>query len=228
MRGRARDPASLAARPTAPATPATATGLVPLGLDAARDSFLYVPSGYRPDRPAPLVVMLHGAGGVASGGLEPFAGRDPELGVLLLAPSSRQRTWDVLLGGYGPDVDVIDRSLARVFADYAVDPGRIAVEGFSDGASYALGIGLANGDLFSSVVAFSPGYAPLSQRTGKPRLFVSHGVADQVLPIDRCSRRIVPALQRAGYQVEYREFDGGHTVPPEIIDEAVRWLGLPS
>lgn len=187
---------------------------------------LYVPAGYRPDQPAPLIVMLHGAGGVATGGLEPFAGRADDLGALLLAPSSRQRTWDVLVGGYGPDVDVIDRSLQRVFEGYAVDPQRIAIEGFSDGASYALGIGLANGELFSSVVAFSPGYTPASRRTGRPRIFVSHGIADNVLPIDRCSRRIVPALQRDGYEVDYREFDGGHTILPDIIGEAVRWLGL--
>jgi phospholipase/carboxylesterase len=34
----------------------------------------------------------------------------------------------------------------------------------------------------------------------------------------------VPRLQRAGYEVLYREFDGPHRVPPEIAREGVEWL----
>jgi predicted esterase len=45
-----------------------------------------------------------------------------------------------------------------------------------------------------------------------------------VLPIDRCSRRIVPEVERCGYDVLYREFDGGHTILPEIASEAVGWF----
>ncbi len=39
-------------------------------------------------------------------------------------------------------------------------------------------------------------------------------------PEERCSRRIVRQLERAGYEVTYREFDGAHTVPLEIALEA--------
>jgi predicted esterase len=56
-------------------------------------------------------------------------------------------------------------------------------------------------------------------------VFVSHGTRDDVLPIDRTSRRIVPALRDDGYDVTYREFDGGHVVPPEVAREAVDRLG---
>jgi predicted esterase len=168
--------------------------------------------------------MLHGAGGTADNGLDPFLARADEAGTILLAPESRGRTWDVLLGGYGPDVAFIDRALQQTMSRYPVDPARVAVEGFSDGASYALGLGLANGDLFSSVVAFSPGFTPPGPSSGRPRFFVSHGVTDDVLPIDRCSRRIVPQLRRRNYAVEYREFDDGHTIPAEISDEAMAWL----
>src|SRR6202030_4387442 len=55
------------------------------------------------------------------------------------------------------------------------------------------------------------------------RIYISHGTADTVLPIDRCSRRIVPALRAAGYEVTYEEFDGGHTVPPATADRAFAW-----
>jgi predicted esterase len=34
----------------------------------------------------------------------------------------------------------------------------------------------------------------------------------------------VPELERAGYDVAYREFEGGHVVPPKIGREAVDWF----
>ena len=144
--------------------------------------------------------------------------------MILLSPSSRGRTWDVLLGGFGPDVEVIDSALTRVFERCPVDPSRLAVGGFSDGASYALSVGLTNGDLFTHVIALSPGFAAPTELRGSPRLFVSHGVGDRVLPIRSTSRRVVPIMERQGYDVRYEEFDGGHAVPPRIAREAVHWF----
>ena len=59
---------------------------------------------------------------------------------------------------------------------------------------------------------------------GAPRCYLSHGTRDAVLPIDACSRRLVPRLERAGYPVRYHEFDGPHTVPPAVAQEAVEWF----
>jgi phospholipase/carboxylesterase len=198
-------------------------GLQPLQLDTGRDGLLFVPSTYAPDRPHPLVVMLHGAGGDAAGGMSPFREHADQVGMILLAPDSRGRTWDALLGGYGRDVAFLDQALHQTLEHYAVDPGNVTVEGFSDGASYALGLGLANGDLFRRVVAFSPGFVPAGRRHGLPRVFISHGEADDVLPIDRCSRRIVPRLRSLDYDVRYREFPAGHAIPPDIVQEALAW-----
>ena len=214
--------ASLSARPGTAVLP-VAPGEHAVGGAQRRDSLLYVPPGA--EQPLPLVVSLHGAGGSARGGLDLLRHAAGEHGFAVLAPASRGPTWDAVGGSYGPDVAVLDRSLRRAFELVRVDPERIAVAGFSDGASYALGLGLANGDLFGGVAAFSPGFVPPTDRVGKPQVFVSHGVADRVLPIDRTSRRIVPALERDGYDITYAEFDGGHTVPPEMIEQAVGVLG---
>src|SRR5947209_4427223 len=46
-----------------------AVGTLKVATGKGRDSLLYVPGHYRPDRPAPLAVMLHGAGGSAANGL---------------------------------------------------------------------------------------------------------------------------------------------------------------
>jgi predicted esterase len=105
------------------------------------------------------------------------------------------------MGGYGPDVEFIDRALDWAFNRLTLDTRRLAITGFSDGASYALSLGITNGDLFMRVIAFSPGFMAPATRRGKPQVFVSHGTRDRVLPIKRCSRRIVPQLDHAGYRV---------------------------
>jgi phospholipase/carboxylesterase len=204
-----------------------AVGLQPLQIGSGRDGLLYVPQGYSPESPAPLVLALHGAGGDAHGGITLFLSMADESGLILLAPDSRSTTWDVIRGEYGPDISFIDRALAQTFNRYAVDPTHLAIEGFSDGASYAISVGLTNGDLFSHVIAFSPGFAAPAAQEDTPALFISHGTHDGVLPIDVCSRSIVPRLQRAGYDVLYREFEGGHTVPEQIAREAVDWFLAP-
>ena len=206
-------------------TAAAPLDLLPLMLGSARDSYLYVPATYQAERPAPLVLLLHGAGGHARQGLELLRSLADAAGLLLLAPASREHTWDLLVGRrYGPDLALIDRALEQTFSRYAVAPERVAIGGFSDGASYALSLGITNGDLFTHVIAFSPGFMAPAGQTGSPRIFISHGTRDGVLPIDRCSRRIVPQLERAGYDVLYREFDGGHTISPDIASEAVGWF----
>jgi predicted esterase len=197
----------------------------PLQLATTRDGLLYVPKNYTPGRPAALAVMLHGAGGNAEHGLSLLRKYADEHSIILLAPASRLGSWDVIArNAFGKDVVLIDQALDLVFSRYAVDPARIAVGGFSDGASYALCLGLTNGDLFTHVIAFSPGFVYTEQEQGKPAVFVSHGTRDRVLPIDPCSRRLVPRLQRKGLSVNYQEFDGEHQIPDRISADAVAWF----
>lgn len=203
-------------------SPTRRTGLQTFdGSDGTQVGLAYVPSGWA-DGPFRVVVLLHGSGGSARQGIElmlPIADRHR---LLLLAPKSQWATWDVIMRGFGPDVRRIDRLLDEVSALWPVD--RLAVGGFSDGASYALSLGIANGDLFDSVVAFSPGFAASVIAHGAPRLFISHGINDEVLPINDCSRRLVPRLEQVGYPVTYVEFDGMHTVPAELVQQAATWL----
>jgi phospholipase/carboxylesterase len=203
-------PDGVAAETTLPASTSA------LGLGRDRDGLVHVPAGLPRDRPGPLLVVLHGAGSTGAAMLEALTGAAGELPGIVLAPDSRGRTWDVILGGFGPDVAFLQEALASVCSRAAVDLERVVLAGFSDGASYVLSLGLSNGDLFRRLVAFSPGFMAPDGLRGRPPVFVSHGVADPVLPIERCSRRIVPALRAAGYDVRYEEFEGGHVVPPAI------------
>lgn len=145
--------------------------------------------------------------------------------MILLAPDSRGSTWDFVRDRFGPDVEFLDRALQHTFERCRIDPARIALGGFSDGASYALSLGLSNGDLFSHLVAYSPGFLRVADPiVGKPRVYVSHGTRDGVLPVTISRDGIVPSLRSGGYDVTYQEFDGGHEVPSAICESALDWF----
>ena len=211
---------ALSSRPGRPSEPPLPAGSHVLTAGRDAHSTLYVPPGAG-DVAVPLVVLLHGATQSPAGVLPILFDEAQRRQFLLLAPKSQTYTWDIIVGGYGPDIALLDRLLAQVFEHFEVDPARIALAGFSDGASYALSVGLVNGGLFSRILAFSPGFVVPGRRSGTPAVFISHGDADRVLPVDRCSRRIVPLLRAEGYQVDYREFAGGHSVPAELATAAV-------
>lgn len=210
----------LLARPDPACWPTLTAGTRALSLPTGRPGLLHVPAGPVHG----LVVALHGAGGRAGAALELWQAEADRAGLVVLAPSSRGSTWAGLFGGADPDTPALDAALADVFAAHPVDPDRVAVSGFSDGGSYALTLGLANGDLFGHVVAFSPRFENAAERQGRPRFYLTHGTRDPVLPVDRTSRRLVPALRREGYDVSYREFDGGHVVPEAYRAEAADWV----
>src|SRR4029450_7443821 len=81
-------------------------------------------------------------------------------GVVLVAPDSRHpTTWDLIAEGRpAPRVPFLDLVLDAVADRLDLDTGRLAVGGVSDGASYALSLGICNGDVFAAVLAFSPGF----------------------------------------------------------------------
>src|SRR5829696_7862572 len=120
----------LRSRPGRTSEGTSPVGLRSLGSDAGpADGYLYVPAGYLPETPAPLVLLLHGAGEDARDGLAQLRGQADEAGLILLALGSRGPTWDLMLnrGRYGADVAAIDRALGYAFSRCAVDPERVGV-----------------------------------------------------------------------------------------------------
>jgi phospholipase/carboxylesterase len=195
-----------------------------LGLERERDAILQIPK-VASQSALPLLVMLHGATQSAEDMFWYLGSTPDEAGVAVLAPNSRDTTWDAIGGrSFGVDVEYLNRALERVFETTAIDPARVALGGFSDGATYALSLGLINGDFFNSVLAFSPGFVISGEAHGKPRIFISHGTHDHILPIERCGRRVAAGLKAAGYEVTFREFDGDHEIPADIAREGLAWV----
>jgi phospholipase/carboxylesterase len=220
----ASDAGRLLVQPHAP-TGTIVTGVHPLPFNTGFRSCLYfVPAAYVPGTPLPLALLLHGAGQGAHEMMDPMHVIGEEIGLALLAPDSRSATWDVAMGGFGADVIFIRGALTFMFDHVNIDPARVRIAGFSDGASTALSLGLTNGDLFSRIAAYSPGFVRSGTRHGRPRIFLTHGTQDPILPVTGSRNSIVPSLRRDGYDVEYHEWDGGHGITPALLRTATEWL----
>lgn len=222
MRNEARlqTPKVTAKRSTAPAS-----GMQTLQLKGGTSAFIYAPSCVTLETKLPVLMYLHGSGGRAEDALLVARMAADHYKFIVICPQSADYTWDVIARGrFGADVQTIQQCLDAAARDFNVDFSRVGLSGFSDGASYALSLGLTNGDVFSHIIALSPGYFFTKHPVGRPAIYVCHGVNDNVLSIDRCSRRIAPQLINAGYPVEYREFGGGHLVRPDVLRTALLWF----
>jgi predicted esterase len=194
-----------------------------LRVDTGHDGTVYVPAGYTRGAAAPLLVWLHGAGGGGNVS-ENLATLADEFGVIVLAPESRDWTWDAIMGHWGPDIELLERAMKQTLDRYRIDRERIWLGGFSDGGSYSLSLGISYGNLFRKVFAGAPGMMRPIEANGKPAIFIAHGRQDQTMPIDATSRRYLPKLKALEYDVTYREYEGRHTLPPGILREVFEWF----
>ena len=203
-----------------PGTPSqeAAKGTTELGLATPRDGWLYVPANYDHTQPTPLMVLLHGANGSANNWETSFQykGIADSYGVVLLAIDSRYPTWDAIQTPFfGVDVEFLDDALAFTFDRVNVDPEKISIAGFSDGASEAIGIGIANAGLFSRVLAHSPGLLLTPFARGVPKILVSAGENDDVIQLSSTTS-VVANLRVKGFTVEYTVYPNtGHTITLE-------------
>ncbi|MYM23149.1 thioesterase [Duganella sp. FT135W] len=204
--------------------PPLAAGTHQLAFADGHKAVLHVPANAGTDqRLLHLLLWLHGAGGQHGGGDHIALAHAIRHGVLLLIPDAHGSSWDFLHGGFGTDLAFIDRLMLWTMQRYEIDEQQMAIAGFSDGASYALSVGLMNGHLFRDILAFSPGFMAPLRREGQPRVFVSHGKEDRVLAVAR-GAAIAQRLAQEGYDARYEEFDGAHIVSPPIARAALHRL----
>lgn len=224
----------ITARPHAPDEAGAKTTSGRHGLADVSWADVYVPKDYDPTQPAPLAVLLHGSGDRGRTMIDAFQDQADKHGALLLAIDSQSYSWDIMVKGahlknttrvpdWGNDVDRIDDAIARMFELYAVDPKRIALVGFSDGAGYGLSLGANNAELFSSVMVFAPGLLTRVDGQARGRVFIAHGEQDRVLPVAPSRDIFAPALRQLGFGVSLRLFQGRHEMPEAVRAEAFNW-----
>ena len=209
-------------------TPPTKQPLSPgrnhIGVSEERDYVLYVPQSVDTSRPVPMMAFFHGAGGSPEKVLPFIEEHAEQHGFIVLAGHSIMPTWDIVIGGNGPDLERLEKALALVADHFPLDPQKTAFAGFSDGASYALSIGITNGDIASHVIAFSGGFMSIFMQEGSPKVLIAHGLIDEQLPIDTSGRANAAKLKEAGYDVSFVEFNGLHIIHPPVVTQAIEFF----
>lgn len=178
-----------------------------------------------PERTYPLVTVLHGAGRQDELLVRAYRDEPARRHAIFFIPRSTSPTWDLLIGEDRPDLDFLEHAYAEIYRRVPVDHARQALIGYSDGASYALAIGLSNPRLFAAIMGWAAGFvvfdptgvAPTDPR---PRILLEHGTHDPVFPFEEVAVRNCAILRRLGYDVELRVDDGGIHWPSRAFQPA--------
>ena len=125
---------------------------------------------------------------------------------------------------------MVQRVLREVGAAHPIDPGRVVLSGFSQGAFMAFAVALREPERSAGVIALAGPYepaidAPPPARGQTPRFLFMAGTLD---PAATAMRRAADDFEAAGYQVRMRILPGiGHAFPqppgPEL-GAALRWV----
>ena len=191
---------------------------------------LYVPETWEASAPgAPLVVALHGGSGHGRDFLWAWLREARSRGVLLLSPTALDRTWSIM-GGEDVDAPRLQAAVEDVAARYHVDRTRVLLTGMSDGATYALLCGLAEGMPFTHLAPACGVLHPFLlargdiQHARERPIYLVHGALDWMFPV-QTARMSRDALEMAGARVVYREIeDLSHTYPRDENPRILDWL----
>jgi len=206
---------------------------------------VYVPRK-RLEGSKPIILALHGAGERGSDGLlqtEVGLGgairRHPERwqAIVVFPQAPKDQLW------MGAPARVAMAALAQAEREFRTDPDRVYLAGLSMGGNGTWRLAYEQPDRFAAIVpvcAFAGSfrglppiagagpdpYAALAARIARLPVWIVHGAADSVVPVDE-SRRMAAALTAAGAQVTYKELAGvNHNAwDPGFGDEALStWL----
>jgi len=196
----------------------------------ARGGFsLYVPEHWDGRAAMPLIVALHGGHGHGRDFLWSWLREARSRGMLVLAPTSRDRTWSIM-GGEDVDAPALRKMVDAVAERYPIDRARVLLTGMSDGATYALLCGLGEGMPFTHLApacgVLHPGLLAnggLARARGRP-IYLINGALDWMFPV-YTARIARETLSAAGAVLVYREIeDLAHTYPRDENPRILDWL----
>lgn len=204
-----------------------------------RPAVLYVPADYDPSKNYPLIVFLHGAGERGDDGLRqsevgigPVIRKDPSrFPCLVFMPQCPTGKWWSPVPGRSEDNSSgphLTNGIESIIQQYSVDVNRISLTGLSMGGYGTFAYGAEQADRFS---AFMPicggGNVSGAKDLARRPMWVFHGDADTVVPMDR-STEMVDAIRAQGGAVEFTVYPGvGHNSWDEAYGKsqgAVEWL----
>ena len=201
------------------------------------------PDDYDPNARYPVIALLHGFGAH----MGDLAGLTPAIdtrGYVYICPNAPLQVqlgpgmvgyaWTQPGGAGGPDEaqaaeTMLDALLEEVTDAYNVEPGNLLLGGFSQGCMMSYRVGLPAPDKFAGVLGLSGRVTDpddLRQRLPDERdqpIFVAHGALDAVIRVDD-ARESVRFLQAEGYAPEYHEYQMGHEISQQAINDATEWI----
>ncbi len=201
----------------------------------------FLPTGYEPNYPYPLVVLFHRNGGNDDQVLRvaPRLSRRNYICVSLrgpvetgLRPDGRPGySW----GELGEYDDFIEEYMLRAVEmtrrSYHVHSERIYLAGIEEGATQAYHIGLRMPDKVAGIVSLN-GALPMPN-DGQPlfkypeirglRTFIGHGTMNENISLNE-AKRDYRLLYSAGVDVNFEAYQTNHKLHPSMLRDVNRWI----
>jgi predicted peptidase len=189
---------------------------------------LFIPDAAARRERLPLILYLHGGGGIGTDNLKQISGGNtngthtwttPEAQrrhpVFVLAPQLPQNRLSQAgrPDAWSPSLDTVLEILAAVSREFAIDSDRVYVTGQSMGGYGTWGFISRRPELFAAAVPLCGGgdAARIAAARMLP-IWAFHGAQDPLVAVTE-SREMVAALRGAGSSVKYTEYpDVGHDV----------------
>ena len=195
------------------------------------------PAGADPDvgERYPLIVLLHGRGGRAENLARLFRPSAAKIGAVLVVPEAFEPYGEGFRWGDQEKAAYrVQRAIEFSAERYAIDPDRVILAGFSQGAYISLRSVVMAPERFAGVVAIGAcgtvDFDLASERyEDPPSVYIGIGSEDR--SFDRC-RPMAKAYEEAGFGVKLRVYKGyGHVFPRNYeweLDRAFRFVQGPS
>lgn len=171
-----------------------------------RTVYVFAPSNLSSERPAPLIVTLHGSGHNGSSLVDEWKGLAEKEGIVLAGPDSTDAAhWASPQDGPLLLKDVVD----AVAAKHPVDPRRVYLFGHSAGAVFALQMACLESEYFAAAAvhagAVDPAYFSLFDYAArKIPIAIWIGTKDRFFSLESV-RATADALKTRGFPVTLTE-----------------------
>jgi phospholipase/carboxylesterase len=198
----------------------------------------FLPTGYEPNYPYPLVVFLHGQGGSEEQILKlaPRLSRRNFVSIALRGPVALTTADGLPAYGWGSDgddcsliEDYVFRAVEQTRRAYHIHSERVYLAGFCEGATLAYRLGLNRPEKFGGVISLN---GTMPRRSGPVfrlpdvrnfKVLIAHGMANAIVP-HAMARSDYRLLYGAGLDVKLKTYPTTHRIHADMLRDANRWI----
>ncbi|MFY9622328.1 MAG: PHB depolymerase family esterase [Pyrinomonadaceae bacterium] len=175
----------------------------------ARAYYLFVPDKLTKDRPAPLLLLLHGSGRNGFSLVEKWKDLAKKEGIILVGPDAiNSQVWSTPVDG----PDFLYDLITELQSKYPIDARRLYIFGHSGGAGFALYMSLYESEYFAATAVHA---GALDGRAGglvewakrKIPIHLAVGTVDRLVPLANV-RATRDMLNSNGFNAELVEMPG--------------------